>query len=91
MHALVNKLIEIRQVAIITTGRNQTDGVGKTGAGADQFAGQIEHLFQPTVARGKSQILVIDRQRLGDQVQPGFYHFAMLPFNMRHSFPLRHG
>ena len=66
--------VQIIDRSVFAPLRQKTDRILEARAGGRQFDRQVEHLAKGAVADHKTQVAVIDRQRLLDQVQPGHGH-----------------
>ena len=82
-----DKGIHISDLAIFAGSGQMGDGFLKAGPRCDKSRGQIEHLLKRGIAQNQSQISVIDRERLGNQVQTGGGHRACLRIIQLHLVP----
>ncbi len=82
---LLHEPLNIINGPVFATGGDMADGFVKPRARSDQRIRQVEHLLKALVANHQTQIAVIDRHRLGNQVEPGGGHRGAVFFGSVHA------
>ena len=74
LNALIDGIFHVDIRAVLALRRQIADRIGEQRTGLHQFIRQIKHILKAAVTYHQTQLTVIDRQRLPDQVQARACH-----------------